>query len=118
MELKEMRTLNYKELLEKLKEAQRKLFDLKMQLANQQLKNFMQISQLRQEIARMQTVLAEKRVKGEHVVKIEKEVKAEKPVEKKKEKESEKTNPVKAKKEKSRGFFGSRKKQEKVQAKK
>ena len=108
MEIKDMKSLNYKDLLEKLKEAQKKLFELKMQLSNQQLKNYMQIADLRKDIARMNTILTEKRSKGEHaaVVAEEKEVKTEKKEVKKAKKEEKKVKKeakqkvVKPKKEK------------------
>jgi large subunit ribosomal protein L29 len=127
MELKDMRMLSYRDLLEKLREGQKKLFDLKLQLSNQQLKDFMQISTLRKEIARIQTILTEKRVKGEHEVmlaepeaeatkaKKEKEVKAHKEVLKKEAKEvkkikkAEKTKDKKTKKEKKRETVGVKK---------
>ncbi len=93
-----MKNLSYSELIGKLKEAQKKLFELKLQLAGQQLKNFMQIVDVRRDIARMHTVLADKRVKGdtqEPVLKEEHKAVKEKP---KKEAKAEK--PTKAKKEK------------------
>jgi len=60
-----MRMLSYHDLVEKLKEGQKKLFEMKLQLSGQQLKNYMQIGQLRKEIARIQTIMAEKRSTGD-----------------------------------------------------
>ena len=110
MEIKDMRSLNYTDLLEKLKEAQKKLFELKMQLANQQLKNYMEIAELRREIARMHTVLSAKRAEGEHTLakpqveskpeKDKKEVKKEKREKKEVKKEVKKVRAAKPKKEK------------------
>ncbi len=65
MENKDMRMLSYHDLVEKLKEGQKKLFEMKLQLSSQQLKNYMTIKELRREIARIQTIMAEKRSAGD-----------------------------------------------------
>ena len=105
-----MRALNYRDLLEKLKEAQRQLFDLKIQLANQQLKNYMQIAKVRKEIARLQTVMTEKRAKGEENTEAKVEAKQELPKKVKGKKTAQKKE---SKKKKKRPFLGK----EKVKAK-
>jgi ribosomal protein L29 len=60
-----MRMLSYHDLVEKLKEGQKKLFEMKLHRSAQQLKNYMSIKDLRREIARIQTIMAEKRSSGD-----------------------------------------------------
>ncbi len=58
----ELRKLTYKELGEKLDEAKEELFNLRFQLVTNQLDNTARISQVKQEIARINTVMREQEI--------------------------------------------------------
>ncbi len=55
----ELRKLNYKELSEKLDESKEELFNLRFQLVTNQLDNTSRIKQVKQDIARIATVMRE-----------------------------------------------------------
>ena len=56
----ELRELNDEELIEKLREAKEELFNLRFQVATGQLSNNRRLRLVRQEIARIYTVLRER----------------------------------------------------------
>lgn len=58
----ELRKLTYKELGEKLDESKEELFNLRFQLVTNQLDNTARIKQVRQEIARINTVMREQEI--------------------------------------------------------
>ena len=60
MKVKELRQLSEGELLIKEKELGDELFNLRFQHATGQLENVMRIPQIRQDIARVKTILREK----------------------------------------------------------
>ena len=60
MKASELRILSKEELAKKLKELKSELFNLRFQLAINQLENPMRIKAVRKDIARVQTVLTEK----------------------------------------------------------
>ncbi|MEE1055803.1 MAG: 50S ribosomal protein L29 [Acutalibacteraceae bacterium] len=59
MKASELRELTNEELQEKLKSLKEELFNLRFQLAINQLENPMRISAVKKDIARVQTVLTE-----------------------------------------------------------
>ncbi len=62
MKSKELRELTGEELAHELRESEQALFNLRMQAASgQQIDNVMRFRQIRREIARIKTVLAEKK---------------------------------------------------------
>ncbi len=61
MKIKEMREMNLEDLLAKEKDIREDLFKLKFQHGIRRLENPARLGQLRKEIARVQTVIAEKR---------------------------------------------------------
>jgi large subunit ribosomal protein L29 len=61
MKAKELRELDLAELTRREKELRRKLLELRIQRANQQLKNPLQIRETRREIAMILTILREKK---------------------------------------------------------
>jgi large subunit ribosomal protein L29 len=60
MKAKELRELTTSELLAKLGEAHRELFNLRFQLATRQLANYQRITMVKRDIARMKTILRER----------------------------------------------------------
>ena len=62
MEASSLREMGPEELLRKLDEAQKELFNLRMRIAGQQ-PNTTKIRELRRDVARLKTVLAEKGVR-------------------------------------------------------
>ncbi len=58
----EMRTLGDTELLERLGEARRELFNLRFQLATGQLDNSARLGEVRRDIARLTTFLREREI--------------------------------------------------------
>ena len=64
MKASEFRSLSKEELVKKLKELKSELFNLRFQLAINQLENPMRIKAVRKDIARVQTVLTEKESKN------------------------------------------------------
>jgi large subunit ribosomal protein L29 len=58
----EMRTLGDAELLERLGEARRELFNLRFQLATGQLDNSARLGEVRRDIARLSTFLREREI--------------------------------------------------------
>ena len=60
MKPKDLRLLNEGELLEKEKELNVELFNLRFQHATGQLENVMRIPQIKRDIARLKTILREK----------------------------------------------------------
>jgi large subunit ribosomal protein L29 len=67
MKAQELRELNPEEIERKLKEAKENLFKLKVKLSTKQLEKTAGIKILKREIARMKTVLQEKK-KGKEAV--------------------------------------------------
>lgn len=65
MKVREVRELSIDELLRKEKDFKEELFNLRFQRATGQLENLMRISQVKRDIARVKTILREKRGKGE-----------------------------------------------------
>ena len=61
----ELRNLSVAELRQRLEEARRELFNLRLQLAMRQLENYKRIKEVRHDIARMLTILTEKQRQGE-----------------------------------------------------
>ena len=60
MKVKEIRDLTTEELNQKEKELKKELFNLRFQLATGQLENPKTISQVRQDIARVKTIVRER----------------------------------------------------------
>jgi large subunit ribosomal protein L29 len=60
MKSKDLRLLSEGELLEKAKELNEELFNLRFQHATGQLDNVMRVPQVRKDIARLKTILKEK----------------------------------------------------------
>jgi len=60
MKASDLRELTPEELQAKLKELEEELFNLRFQLASQQLENTARLKESRRDIARIQTVLREK----------------------------------------------------------
>jgi large subunit ribosomal protein L29 len=60
MKPKDLRLLSEGELLEKAKELNEELFNLRFQHATGQLDNVMRVPQVRRDIARLKTILKEK----------------------------------------------------------
>lgn len=61
MNISDLREMTEAELVEKLSEAKEELFNLRFQLATNQLDNTARMGQVRKEIARVNTVLTEHR---------------------------------------------------------
>jgi large subunit ribosomal protein L29 len=62
MKALELRELDATELVEKLDEAKEELFNLRFQLATNQLDNTSRLRQVRREIARISTVIREQEI--------------------------------------------------------
>ena len=60
MKSKDLRLLSEEELLEKTKELNEELFNLRFQHATGQLDNVMRVPQVKRDIARLKTILKEK----------------------------------------------------------
>jgi large subunit ribosomal protein L29 len=60
----DLRDLPYEELLEKLGEAKEELFNLRFQMATNQLDNSARITLMRREVARISTVLREQEIEA------------------------------------------------------
>jgi len=60
MKPKDLRLLSEGELLEKAKELNEELFNLRFQHATGQLENVMRVPQVKRDIARLKTILKEK----------------------------------------------------------
>ncbi len=58
----ELRDLDSSELANHLTETKTELFNLRFQLATGQLENFSRISQLKRDIARIETVISERKI--------------------------------------------------------
>ncbi|MBQ5321513.1 MAG: 50S ribosomal protein L29 [Oscillospiraceae bacterium] len=65
MKISEIRELSSAELNEKLEESKKELFNLRFQLAINQLENPMRIRAVRKDIAKIKTVLRELELKNE-----------------------------------------------------
>ena len=61
----ELRSLSVPELRQRLEEARRELFNLRVQLSLRQLENYKRIKAVRHEIARLLTILGERQRQGE-----------------------------------------------------
>lgn len=64
MKAKELRDLEAPELLKKLEGLKEELFNLRFQLATNQLENPMRIGEVRRDIARVKTILKEREIKA------------------------------------------------------
>ena len=64
MKASELRELTAEELQQKLKDLKEELFNLRFQLAINQLENPMRISAVKKDIARIKTVLRENEIKS------------------------------------------------------
>ncbi len=64
MKASEIRELTQEELLSKLKDLKAELFNLRFQLAINQLENPMRIKAVKKDIARVQTILRENELKN------------------------------------------------------
>lgn len=64
MRTEELRNFSDEELMEKLKELRRELFNLRFQLATGQLKNVKRVKLVKKDIARILTILTEKERKS------------------------------------------------------
>jgi len=64
MKTKELLELSSDELVQKEKDVTEELFNLRFQHATGQLENTMRIPKVRREIARIKTVIAEKRIQS------------------------------------------------------
>ena len=64
MKAGELRDLPYDELVEKLAGAKEELFNLRFQLATNQLDNATRIKQVRREVARIATVMREQEIEA------------------------------------------------------
>lgn len=62
MKADELRKLNASELVEKVAESKEELFNLRFQLATNQLDNTTRIRQVRREIARIETIVREQEI--------------------------------------------------------
>jgi large subunit ribosomal protein L29 len=62
MRATQLRDLPYEELTEKLDEAKEELFNLRFQMATNQLDNIARIKQVRREIGRIATVIREQEI--------------------------------------------------------
>jgi len=60
--LAEMKLLGDAEMIEKLSETRRELFNLRFQQATGQLDNYARVGQVRKEIARLSTLLREREI--------------------------------------------------------
>ena len=65
MQVKEVRELNNEQLAEKLVELKKDLFNLRLQLATNQLDNPVKIRETKKAIARIQTVLRERELNAQ-----------------------------------------------------
>ncbi len=64
MKTSEIRDLPYEELREKLAESKEELFNLRFQLATNQLDNSARLRQVRRDIARISTVMREQEIEA------------------------------------------------------
>jgi large subunit ribosomal protein L29 len=64
MKASDMRDLSYDQLTEKLAEAKEELFNLRFQMATNQLDNSARLSQVRREVARLATVMREQEIEA------------------------------------------------------
>ena len=64
MKISEIKTLTNEDLKNKLKDLKSELFNLRFQLAVNQLENPMRIKAVKKDIARVQTVIREKELSG------------------------------------------------------
>ena len=64
MKAADLRDLSYDQLSEKLAEAKEELFNLRFQMATNQLDNSARLSQVRREVARIATVIREQEIEA------------------------------------------------------
>jgi large subunit ribosomal protein L29 len=64
MKAADLRDLSYDQLAEKLAEAKEELFNLRFQMATNQLDNSARLGQVRREIARVATVMREQEIEA------------------------------------------------------
>ncbi len=60
MKLEEMRSLNVEELKKRADSAHQELFNLRLRLSTRQLTNHRELPKIRNEIARLETIIREK----------------------------------------------------------
>ena len=58
----ELRELNYRELTEKLAESKEELFNLRFQLATNQLDNTARVGEVKKTVARIRTILRQREI--------------------------------------------------------
>ena len=71
MTVSDLREMTSEELLESLKESREEKFNLRFQVATNQLDNTARIKAVKREIARILTILRERELTGESAVEIE-----------------------------------------------
>ena len=64
MKISELRDLTYEELTEKMAEAKEELFNLRFQMATNQLDNTARLRQVRREAARIATVMRQQEIEA------------------------------------------------------
>ena len=64
MNAADLRDLTYEELVEKLDEAKEELFNLRFQMATNQLDNTARLRQVRREVARIATLMREQEIEA------------------------------------------------------
>ncbi len=62
--LKELRALSDEELTKKIKESKKELFDLRLKISTGTLEKPSNVEELRKDIARMKTILNERKING------------------------------------------------------
>ena len=62
--LKELRALSNEELTKKIKESKKELFDLRLKISTGTLEKPSNVEELRKDIARMKTILNERKING------------------------------------------------------
>ena len=62
MKASELRDLTYEELIEKMAEAKEELFNLRFQMATNQLDNTTRLRQVRREVARIATTMRQQEI--------------------------------------------------------
>lgn len=62
--LKELRALSDEELTKKIKESKKELFDLRLKISTGTLEKPSKVEELRKDIARMKTILNERKING------------------------------------------------------
>ncbi|MCL0041167.1 50S ribosomal protein L29 [Dehalococcoidia bacterium] len=64
MRISEIRKLNYEELNRELESSHQELFNLRFRAATRQLTNYREINKVKRKIARLNTVIRERKLSG------------------------------------------------------